>query len=83
MKRDMDNLNLRDAFGPVPDACHDALMKAARSVKEEEPVKKRVSAAFVVCFIFALAVIGTAYALTSSQVADFFGLHWNQELGES
>lgn len=83
MKRDMDNLNLRDAFGPVPDACHDALMKAARSVKEEEPVKKRVSAAFVVCFIFALAVIGTAYALTSSQVAEFFGLHWNQELGES
>ena len=38
MKRDMENLNLRDSFKPTPDKCHDALMTAARSVKEEEKI---------------------------------------------
>ena len=32
MKRDMDRLDLRDAFRPMPENCHEALMKAARSV---------------------------------------------------
>ena len=40
MKRDMDNLKLRDAFGSMPEETRDALMTAARSVKEEEPVKR-------------------------------------------
>ena len=40
MKRDMDNLNLRDAFRPMPEETRNALMSAARSVKEDEPVKK-------------------------------------------
>ena len=82
MKRDPDELNLRDAFGRMPAEMHDALMRTARSVKEEEPVKKRISAALVLAIALGLAVIGTAYALFSSQVADFFGLHWNAELGE-
>ena len=82
MKRDPDELNLRDAFGAMPTEMHDALMRTARSVKEEEPVKKRISAALVLAIALGLAVIGTAYALFSSQVADFFGLHWNAELGE-
>lgn len=82
MKRDPDELNLRDAFGAMPAEMHDALMRTARSVKEEEPVKKRISAALVLAIALGLAVIGTAYALFSSQVADFFGLHWNAELGE-
>ena len=80
--RDMDQLNLRDAFGGMPAEMRDALMRTARSVKEEEPVKKRISAALVLAIALGLAVIGTAYALFSSQVADFFGLHWNAELGE-
>ena len=40
MKRDPDELNLRDAFRPIPDACRDALMDAARSVREEEKMKR-------------------------------------------
>ncbi len=40
MTYDMDTLNLRDAFGPMPDDIREALMSAARSVKEEEPVKR-------------------------------------------
>ncbi|MBR0219561.1 MAG: DUF4179 domain-containing protein [Clostridia bacterium] len=46
-------------------------------------MKKKLSAALVICIIAVLSLIGTAYALSSSQVAAFFGLHWNQELGES
>ncbi|MBQ6961027.1 MAG: DUF4179 domain-containing protein [Clostridia bacterium] len=46
-------------------------------------MKKKISAALVLCIIVGLSIIGTAYALSSSQVAEFFGLHWNQELGES
>ncbi len=52
-------------------------------VKGEKPVKKKISAALVLCILLGLSIIGTAYALSSSQVAEFFGLHWNQELGES
>ncbi len=53
------------------------------NVKGEKPVKKKISAALVLCMIVGLSLIGTAYALSSSQVAEFFGLHWNQELGEA
>ena len=44
MKRDLDQMNLRNAFGGMPAEMHDALMRTARSVKEEEPMKKRISA---------------------------------------
>ncbi len=52
-------------------------------VKGEEPMKKRISAIAVLSVILALAVLGTACALFSSQVADFFSRYWNRELGES
>ena len=53
------------------------------NAKGEKPVKRKFSLALVLSIVLGLAVMGTAYALTSSQVAEFFGLHWNQELGES
>ena len=53
------------------------------NVKGEKPVKKKASAALIFCIILGLSLIGTACALSSSQVAEFFGLHWNRELGES
>ena len=53
------------------------------NVKGEKNVKKKISAALIFCIVLGLSIIGTAYALSSSQVAEFFGLHWNQELGES
>ena len=34
MKRDMEHLNLRDAFAPMPEEAHDALMSAARRADE-------------------------------------------------
>lgn len=52
------------------------------NVKGEEPVKKKVSLALILCIVLGLAVMGTAHALFGSQVADFFGKYWNRELGE-
>ena len=52
------------------------------NAKGEEPVKRKISLALVLSIVGILAVMGTAYALFSSQVAEFFGQHWNQELGE-
>lgn len=51
------------------------------NAKGEEPVKRRISLALVLSIVGILAVMGTGYALFSSQVAEFFGQHWNQELG--
>ena len=62
MKRDMDNLNLRDAFVPMPEETRDALMSAARSVKEEEPVKKFTfrTALIAACIIVATMAVAMA-----------------------
>ena len=46
-------------------------------------MKRKGSLALLLSIILALAVLGTAYALSASKVADFFGQHWNRELGES
>jgi len=70
MKRDMDNLNLRDAFRPMPEETRDALMSAARSVKEDEPVKK---VAFRTVLIAACVIVATmAVAVAAGSI---FG--WN------
>lgn len=52
------------------------------NAKGEKPVKRKLSLALVLSVILALAVLGTAYALTSSQVAEFFRQHWNSDLGD-
>ena len=53
------------------------------NAKGEEPVKRKVSLALVLCIVLGIAIIGTACALiASSQVADFFGQHWNHDLGD-
>ena len=49
--------------------------------KGERTVKRRISFALVLSITAILVMMGTAYALFSSQVAEFFGQHWNQELG--
>ena len=56
MKRNLDELNIRNAFAQEPAACHDALMNAACSVKEEKPVKK---ASFRVALVVALMIVAT------------------------
>ena len=45
------------------------------NAKGEKPMKRKISLALVLGMTAILAVVGTAYALTSSLVADFFGKH--------
>ena len=52
------------------------------NVKGEEPVKRRMSLALVLSIVGILAVMGTACALFSSQVAEFFGQHWGHDYGD-
>ena len=51
------------------------------NVKGEKPVRKKISLALILSIVLGVVAAGTAYALLSSQVADFFGTHWNRELG--
>ena len=52
------------------------------NAKGEEPVKRKISLALVMSIVGILAVMGTAYALFSSQVAEFFGQHWNRDYSD-
>lgn len=49
--------------------------------KGERPVKRKISLALILCILLGLALMGTGYALFSSQAAEFFGKYWNRELG--
>ena len=51
------------------------------NAKGEKPVKKKVSLALVLCIVLALALMGTAYALFSSKVAEFFGNYYGDDFG--
>lgn len=81
MKRNMDNLDLRAAFRPEPEACHAALMNAARSVKEEKEMKR---ASFRVVLIAALIIMSlTAVAFAAGNMlgwSDFYG-RWHGSTG--
>lgn len=74
MKHDMEHLNLRNAFPQEPESCHQALMRAARSVKEDEPVKKT---SFRVVLIAAAIIAATmAVAVAAGKLLgwpDYFG----------
>jgi hypothetical protein len=66
MKREMENLNLQDAFKPTPEKCRNALMTAARSVKEEEPVKRVTIRTVLIAACIILATTAIAIAATNS-----------------
>ena len=77
MKRETENLNLRDAFRPMPEQCRGALMTAARSVKEEEPVKRITFRAVLIAACIILAT--TAIAVAAGKIFgwnDFFDIFY-------
>ena len=55
---------LTNAFGPIPDDCYKAMMAAARGVKEERTVRKKITFVLVMMLVLILAA-GVAIALTS------------------
>lgn len=50
--------------------------------KGEPEMKKKMTSSLALVIVLCLALIGGAYALFSSQVADFFGKHWDKDLGD-
>lgn len=78
MKRNMEQLDLRDAFKQEPDFCHAALMQAACSVKEEKQVKRASFRTLMIAAI--IIVLMTAVAFAAGQLlgwTDFFGSYSN------
>lgn len=76
MKRNIEQLGLRSAFPEEPEACHAALMNAARSVKEEKTMKKtsiRVALLVALMILCTAAVAAAASGLLGW--SDFFSLH--------
>ena len=84
MKRNLDELDIRSAFAQEPKACHDALMNAAFSVKEEKTVKK---ASFRVALVVALIIVATmTVAVAAGNLlgfADFFGGQYGTTVPET
>ena len=50
--------------------------------KGEPEMKKKMTSSLVIVIVLCLVLIGGAYALFSSQVAEFFGKHWNKDMGD-
>ncbi len=65
MKRDLDNLDLRAAFRPMPDACRDALMTAARSVEEEKEMKRATFRVALIAAVMIVCMTAVAFAAGS------------------
>ena len=84
MKRNLDELDIRSAFAQEPKACHDALMNAAFSVKEEKTVKK---ASFRVALVVALIIVATmTVAVAAGNLlgfVDFFGGQYGTTVPET
>lgn len=72
MKRNVDEMNLHNAFRSEPEECHAALMRAARSVEEEPKVKKVTLRAALMA---AVIIIATTAAVAAGRLlgwADYF-----------
>lgn len=72
MKRDMNELNLQKAFRPMPADCREALVAAARSVKEEEPVKRAVFRTVLITALVIVSLMAAAYAAVNSGLMNWF-----------
>lgn len=62
MKCDHELIDLRGAFRPEPEACHAALMNAARSVKEEKEMKRASYRALLIAAAIVVSMMAVAFA---------------------
>lgn len=77
-KHDDDFPALRQAFPAMPDACRDALMDAARSVKEESQVKHRSLRVAVIAAALA-CLVAAACAAYAPQLTGLMGQMFGQD----
>ena len=83
MKREQSSYDLRKAFAPMPEECRQALMDAARSVKEEKPTKRASSRAILIAAIIIVATMAAAFAATQLGWVDFFGSNYGVTVPQS
>ena len=77
-KRNLETLNLRDAYPEMPQECRDALLFAARSVQEEKKMKKFTFR--TLALTAALLLLTAAAALAAADAlgwTDFFRIHYS------
>ena len=80
-KQNNQDLPLRDAFPPMPADCYDALMRAARSAKEETNMKRFTAKTILIAAI--LAILTMAAALAAGEMlgwTDFFSQYGDQAI---
>ena len=78
MKRDVNDL--QKAFRPMPADCREALERAARSVKEEEPVKRAALRTVLITALIIVSLMAAAYAAVNSGLIGWFEKEWNVTL---
>ena len=76
-QRDIDLTHLKDAFPPMPENCRDALLTAARSVREEQPMKRTSFRAALIVAAILIVTMAAAIAATQMGWVDFFGHYDN------
>lgn len=81
--RDMNDLNLKDAFSPMPEDCRDALMDAARSVKEEHHMKRASFRVALIAAAVILALMAVAFAASQLGLVNFFSGYYDYRLPDS
>ena len=72
--------NLKEQFPPIPDTCHQALMDAARSVKEEETMKRFTMRTVLVTALILMLTVAAALAAGHLGLKDLLGDHGSHAL---
>lgn len=87
MKREQIEWNLRDAFPQEPQACHDALMHAAYSVREEKKMRRITWRTAALVALILLATISMALAVSewlgwTDYLAEYYGIQVTDKMQE-
>lgn len=83
MKREWDGIDLRKAFSPEPAACHDALMNAARSVREEDCMKRVSFGMILLAVMLVIAMTTAAYAAGNAGLFNWLHDNYGAQLPTS
>ena len=71
---------IRNALPREPESCHQALMQAARSVKEDEPVKKVTFRTVLIAALLMAAMTAVAVAASTGGLAGWFQANYRSTL---